>query len=85
MKSVIIYGPPKCGKTRNRVRLARRFGLTKIIDGWDEHTSKVPLSKLLEGHLVLTNCRPSWASEKNRRVMSFEHAMKLAKNPLRKL
>lgn len=30
--SVIVYGPPGCGKTTNQDRLKRHFGLSKVLD-----------------------------------------------------
>lgn len=33
-KSVIVYGPKGCGKTRNAERLRAHFGLDHVIDDW---------------------------------------------------
>lgn len=32
---IIIYGPQGCGKTRNADKLAKHFGLSKIVDNYD--------------------------------------------------
>lgn len=32
MKSVIVYGPPGCGKTRNAKKLLKGFGLDRLVD-----------------------------------------------------
>ncbi|MBF7010570.1 hypothetical protein QUC32_12880 [Novosphingobium resinovorum] len=32
--TIVVYGPPACGKTRNMDRLARLFGIDTIIDDW---------------------------------------------------
>jgi shikimate kinase len=31
-RSIILYGPQGCGKTRNSSRIARAYGLTVIVD-----------------------------------------------------
>ena len=51
--TVIVYGPPACGKTRNARKLARHFGVKKIVDNWwpAEHA-------LTPGALHLTNEHP---------------------------
>ena len=33
--SIIVHGPPGCGKTLNAVSIARHFGLSKILDDQD--------------------------------------------------
>lgn len=33
--TVIVYGPPASGKSRNAKTLALHFGCSAIIDGWD--------------------------------------------------
>jgi len=38
----IVYGPMGCGKTRNAERLARHFGATEIVDGWDGRSNLPP-------------------------------------------
>jgi len=48
-KSVVVYGPTGCGKTRNAERMLKAFGLQFIYDGY----SGEPL--LPEGVLALTN------------------------------
>lgn len=34
-ESIIVHGPPGCGKTLNAVNIARHFGLSKILDDQD--------------------------------------------------
>ena len=35
--SIIVHGPQGCGKTRNKVALARHFGLANTLDDQDPH------------------------------------------------
>lgn len=51
--SVLIYGPPGCGKTFNSKELLKRFKLSVLIDGWDGST-EIPK----RGALILTNTKP---------------------------
>lgn len=53
-KSVIVYGPRACGKTRHAKRIAKHFGLSRIIDDWDG-TALPPKA----GALILTNLQPN--------------------------
>jgi hypothetical protein len=65
-KSVIVYGPQGCGKTRWAERIAKHFGLTRIVDGWGCSVF------LPHGTLYLTNNEEDvrlWNSEEN--YMSF--------------
>lgn len=48
--TTIVYGPPACGKTRNALKLARKFGCTEIVDDWDPRQHE-----LTYGALHLTN------------------------------
>lgn len=48
-RTVIVYGPMMCGKTRNRQALAAHFGVEKIVDDWDPSRSR-----LVDGALHLT-------------------------------
>ena len=34
-ESIIVHGPPGCGKTLNAVSIARHFGLSRILDDQD--------------------------------------------------
>jgi hypothetical protein len=34
-KSIIVYGPQGCGKTRWAERIAKHFGLATVVDDWD--------------------------------------------------
>lgn len=52
--SVVVYGPPACGKTKNKEKIAKRFGLTEIVDDWCEEDEFSP-----QGVLYLTNAEPS--------------------------
>lgn len=71
-KSVIVYGPQGCGKTKNASLLRRKFNLQNVIDGWDVNI-KIPR----EGALVLTNTKPDEKKFKDFTVMSFEKAMSI--------
>jgi len=35
MGTVVVCGPPACGKTRNSGHLLRMFGAAAVVDGWD--------------------------------------------------
>lgn len=52
--SVVIYGPPGCGKTRNAQALAKHFGLRIILDEWNIRKPGIPPADTL----VLTECVP---------------------------
>lgn len=52
MKTVIVYGPPRSGKTTRKQELADKFGCSTIIDGWSKRDDIIP------GALHLTNDRP---------------------------
>lgn len=32
--TIVVYGPPACGKTRNSGRIASHFGISVIVDDW---------------------------------------------------
>lgn len=72
-KTVFIYGPQGCGKTRHADDLARFFRVDRVIDGfdWDQ---PVPLLNCL----VLTHDTPPVELDFARRVLSFDQAMTLA-------
>lgn len=69
-KSILVFGPQGCGKTTNSHKLAQHFGLTKIVDNW---LPEMPFPQFTT--LVLTTWMPP-DHELNRRVYSFENAMK---------
>ena len=50
---IVIYGPPASGKTRNRDMLAKHFGKSLIVDGWDGR------SRLADDALALCIALPS--------------------------
>lgn len=52
-KTVIVFGPPGCGKTRNAAALKRFYGCNAIIDEWEEGDRVSP------GALHLTIQQPS--------------------------
>lgn len=51
-RSIIVHGPQACGKTRNRVALARHYGLSQILDDQDPHA--LPPGVSIDA-LILTN------------------------------
>ena len=66
----IVYGPPACGKTHNAERLARHFGCTSIVDGWDGRSDLPPNS------LALTVEHPSRLPRlRGARVVPFQDAI----------
>ncbi len=72
-QSIVIHGPKGCGKTLNGQRLARRFGLTRVVDedgpNWD---LPIPANTLL---LTSDEPPPGAVGLINVRVMSFAEAM----------
>lgn len=50
-KSIIVYGPQGCGKTRYAERIAKHFGLSSFVDGFDPVRTGI----ILYGMLYLTN------------------------------
>lgn len=67
-KSVIVYGPQGCGKTRNAEALLKGFKLERLVDGWDgSHHTHI-------GVLYLTNTVPA-RFVGTRRVFSLSEAL----------
>ena len=64
-ESIIVHGPPGCGKTFNAVTIARHFGLCRIFDNQDPHalppgigTNTLILTRVnLRGRAELAGCR----------------------------
>lgn len=52
--TVIVHGPPACGKTRYKQQIAAHFGCAAIVDEWDERRDN-----LIEGALHLTLKEPA--------------------------
>jgi len=69
MSRTIIVGPQGCGKTKNAQRLAKMFGHTVIVDGWDG------MAKLPEGCLALTNTVPLYSDHDVSLIWDYEVAM----------
>ena len=74
-RSVFVYGPQGCGKTRNAAKIAAHFGLSKTIDGYDGQgfppfdcliLGNEPPSIGLRGPLFVHGAR----------VLTFDEAMK---------
>lgn len=72
-QSIVIHGPQGCGKTVNGQRLARHFGLKRVVDLDELGGERIP-----PGSLVLTNEQPSARVAKTCRVLTFAEAMRLA-------
>ena len=75
MKSVIVYGPPGCGKTRNKKLLMMYFNLSKVQDEWS------PGQDVPEDTLLLTTVpMPPVFTLKTEYVVcwSFEAALQAA-------
>ena len=66
--SLIVYGPAGCGKTRNARRLAKHFGLKRVVDEWDRRRDGV-----VKNALMLTIEAPP--ASVVCRVLSFDEAM----------
>jgi len=72
-RSVIIYGPQACGKTRNADKLRAAFGLNLVIDDWD---GREPFSAV--GTLVLTNDEQAAKCQRSARSYSYADAARIA-------
>jgi hypothetical protein len=78
MKSVLVYGPQKCGKTTNKAKIASLYGLTSIVD---EAEAGMTLSS--KDTLYLTNDE-AWAWRMSRQpslvdVVYYVEAMEFLK------
>lgn len=51
-KSVIVFGPPGCGKTSNQDQLKRHFGVGKVLDVNPDRAFRVTPDHLVD-HLIL--------------------------------
>ncbi len=71
-KSIVVYGPKGCGKTRNAKAIAKAFGLGDIVDDWEPRTPV--LKRQSVNTLFLTNVAP-YGSEFSRRIYTFDEAM----------
>ena len=69
-RSIVIFGPHRCGKTRNAQKLRQHFQLQDVLDDWDGHTRYPP-----ENTLVLTS-NPDAVANSASRVMHFGAAMR---------
>lgn len=68
MRSIIVYGPQGCGKTRHAELLRDFFGMSHIVDDWD-CSDPIP-----DDALVLTVHRPPDAPG----TIAFEQAVAAA-------
>lgn len=77
MRTVIVYGPPASGKTRNAEALLKMYGCKGIND-----EGKIPLGKfhLKEGYLNLVTERPDLVPIGSE-VYLIHHALKQLENP----
>lgn len=66
--TVLVYGPPGCGKTHNMRRIADYFGVRTIIDGWSEGEDCPHWDTLL-----LTNTAPERKPHPNVLVVNYEN------------
>lgn len=78
-RSVIVFGPPGCGKTSESKRLAKHFGLDHIADDADAILREAVLFKPAN-ILYLTQNRPGWVLPDDRRTLPFADAMALLKS-----
>lgn len=69
-RSVVVYGPQACGKTRNAEAMRQAFGLDVIVDDW---TWRDPLPDF--GALILTSDESVFHTIQRVRVVTFDAAM----------
>jgi len=79
--SVIIFGPAGCGKTKNAEILRKHFKCKKIVDGacfsdFNKNTNCLYLTN----EPVPESNHKDMKNGLNRRVISFNDAMRLVKN-----
>lgn len=73
-KSVIVYGPQACGKTRNMRKLAAAYGLPEIVDDWWSLDDFKP-----EGVLYTTNHDIGELRQWHEHAVPFAVAMRMVK------
>ena len=71
-RSLFVYGPAGCGKTRNAEALRDYLCLTTIIDGWNASDGVPPKF----GALILTNVRPTAKEYAFWDKCSYDHVIK---------
>lgn len=76
-KSIVVYGPQGCGKSKNAKAFMKFFGLNCLFDG---HPIELGYPKF--DTLVLTNHHPSTLQKWNRRVIEFDKAMAMMNAPI---
>lgn len=74
-RSVIVYGPQACGKTRNARAIADALGLKDIRDNWF-HGTPIPRFDAL----VLTSDEPPFSIPQAVTALSFTEAMQLVES-----
>jgi|GEM_PF-4781990 len=70
-KSIVVYGPPMCGKTRNSEKLRAHFGLDRVVDDWNGKRFED------EGVLYLTNLNATDIEVHLRHRRAFPHSTAL--------
>ena len=72
MPAVIVHGPAACGKTLNAKELAKAYGKSKIVDGYDWEWRNAPLPS---NAIAFTNHPPQrWQGVYT--VVAFDDAIK---------
>jgi|GEM_PF-5027243 len=81
-RTVIVHGPPGCGKTHHAADLARALGCCGVVDDWmpfqpGPHCRPWPL---VCGHLHMTNIAPPYTGDVPERclIMPFAAAQAAA-------
>jgi tRNA A37 N6-isopentenylltransferase MiaA len=74
MKTVIVYGPAACGKTRNKYEIAKHFGCDTVVDEWSEDRP------MIQDALHLTTMKPTETTDAT--VVSFEDVICKIENPI---
>lgn len=72
-KTIVVHGPPGCGKSRNAAALARHFRVTDVVDEFDPVRHR-----LTPGALHLTNAPGEVAGADNYRFedIRFNHNLR---------
>lgn len=70
-RSVIVYGPKACGKTRHADSLAAHYGVSLIVDDWTMNKNR----RIRSDALMLTEYRPVGPFPIKVEIVRFEDAM----------
>ena len=74
-ESIVVFGPPGCGKTTNANRIRKAMGLKFIADGIYESTG-IPRRSLQDTLILVTDPNQLHKSARHLKTITYESAMK---------